>query len=329
MLSLNRTQIKVLIPLLLVVLILFPLFVRDEYVLNVAVMAGIYIILASSKNITNGYAGVFSMGHSAFYGIGAYATGILAFHFGTGFWTGLLAAGVASVLFGLLLGIPTLRLKGIFFALITISFVEILRLVNMNWISLTRGPMGIPGIPLPTIFGWTLSKNLHFYYFILAIDVIVIFLIYRAINSRVGRAFMAIRDDDLAASALGIPTFQFRLLALSFSTFFSGIAGCFYAHYATYISADSFGLDETFIILTMMVVGGMGTIQGPIVGAILMVIFPEVFRFLLEYRMVAYGLILILVILFLPEGLLGLPGISGTEGLLAKLRKKSQQAQHE
>ena len=133
---------------------------------------------------------------------------------------------------------------------------------------------------------------------------------------------MAVRDDDLAASALGIPTFQYRLLALSFSTFFCGLAGCFYAHYATYISADSFGLDETFIILTMIVVGGLGTITGPIVGAVLMVMFPEIFRFLLEYRMVAYGAILILVILFRPEGLLGLPGISGTEGILSKIRTK-------
>ena len=139
---------------------------------------------------------------------------------------------------------------------------------------------------------------------------------------------MAIREDDLAASVLGIPTFRYRLLALSISTFFCGLAGCFYAHYATYISVDSFGVGETFIILTMMVVGGMGTIIGPIVGAVFLVIFPEIFRFLLEYRMIAYGALLIIVILFRPEGLFGVPGISGTEGIVSKLRTQHSREKH-
>ncbi len=312
---------KVRLLLLIAGLLLFPLFVRNDYILNVAIMIGIYVILASSMNLTNGYAGIFSMGHSAFYGIGAYATGILSFRIGSGFWTGMLAAGVASMMFGLLLGIPALRLKGIFFALITVSFLEIFRLVTMNWISLTRGPMGIPGIPAPTLFGWSLSANRHFYYLILVMDIMMVLFMYRIIHSRLGRAFMAIRDDDLAAAALGIPTFRYRLLALAISTCLCGFAGCFYAHYASYISVDSFGVSESFIILTMMIVGGMGTITGPLVGAIVMVIFPEIFRSLLEYRMVAYGVILILMILFRPEGLFGVPGLSGTEGVLTKFRR--------
>ena len=305
-------------------LLLLPLFVNDNYVLNVAIMAGIYIILASSMNLTNGYTGIFSMGHSAFYGIGAYTTGILSYHFGTGFWTGLVAGGAVAVLFGLLLGIPTLRLKGIFFAMVSVSFLEILRLATMNWISLTRGPMGIPGISAPSIFGWTLSTNRDFYYFILLMDLLVLFLLYRIVHSRIGRALTAIRDDDMAAASLGISNFRYRLLALSFSTFFAGLAGCFYAHYASYISVDSFGVGETFIIMTMMVVGGMGTLSGPVAGALLLTIFPELFRFLLEYRMVAYGAILILVILFRPEGLLGMPGVVGTEGLLQHWRKRKR-----
>ena len=312
---------KLKIFILLAILILVPLFIHNDYILNVAIMVGIYVILASSMNITNGYTGVFSMGHSAFYGIGAYATGILTWHFHTGFWTGLLVAGVAAILFGLLLGLPTLRLKGIFFAFVTVSFLEILRLVTLNWTSVTRGPMGIRGIPAPTVFGWECSTNLHFYYLILIMDVLVIFLIYRVVHSRIGRAFIAIREDDLAAAALGIPTFRYRLIALSLSTFFCGLAGCFYAHYATFISVDSFGVGETFVIMTMMVVGGMGTIIGPIVGAVLLVVFPEIFRFLLEYRMIAYGVLLISVILFRPEGLFGIPGIAGTERVIFGPRK--------
>jgi branched-chain amino acid transport system permease protein len=320
---------KIWLLLLLGILIIVPPFIRNEYILNVAIMAGIYVILASSMNLTNGYTGLFSMGHSAFYGIGAYATGILSFHFHTGFWTGLLVAGIAAVLFGLLIGIPTLRLKGIFFAFVTVGFLEIFRLITMNWISLTRGPMGIRGIPAPTLFGWSFTTNLHFYYFILVMDVLVVFLIYRVVHSRIGRAFTAIREDDLAAVALGIPTFRYRLLAFSISTFFCGLAGCFYAHYATYISVDSFGISESFIILTMIVVGGMGTITGPVVGAVLLVIFPEIFRFLLEYRMIAYGALLIIVLLFRPEGLLGVPGIAGTEGLFSKLKVKRKNIAHE
>ncbi|PIE33201.1 branched-chain amino acid ABC transporter permease [candidate division KSB3 bacterium] len=314
---------KLSLSLLIGFLLLVPLFIKNDYILNVAIMIGIYVILASSMNLTNGYTGVFSMGHSAFYGIGAYATGILSFHFGSGFWTGMLAAGAASTICGLLLGIPALRLKGVFFALITVSFLEIFRLVTMNWISLTRGPMGIPGIPAPALLGWSLSTNRHFYYVILLMDIIVVFLLFRVVHSRIGRAFMAIRDDDLAAVSLGISTFRYRLLALAISTCFCGIAGCFYAHYATYISVDSFGVSESFIILTMIIVGGMGTITGPIVGAIVMTAFPEIFRFFLEYRMVAYGIILIVMILFRPEGILGVPGIAGTEGVLAKFRRNS------
>ncbi|PID56029.1 branched-chain amino acid ABC transporter permease [candidate division KSB3 bacterium] len=310
--------------LLLGALLLFPLCVNDSYVLNVAIMAGIYIILASSMNLTNGYGGIFSMGHSAFYGIGAYTTGILHYHFGTGFWTGLLAGTVLSILFGLLLGIPTLRLQGIFFAMVSVAFLEILRLAAINWISVTRGPMGIPGIPGPTVFGWTLSTNRQFYYVILLLVLLVLFLLSRIVHSRIGRALTAVRDDAQAAASLGISPFRYRLIALAFSTGFAGVAGCFYAHYATYISVDSFGVQETFIIMTMMVVGGMGTLSGPVAGAVLLTVFPELFRFLQEYRMVAYGAILILVILFRPEGLLGVSGIVGTEGLLKRRQERRQ-----
>ena len=309
------------LPLLLGLLVIFPCYVTSDYVLNVAIMVGIYLILASSINITNGCAGIFSMGHAAFYGLGAYATGIMTDHFQTGFWLGLAAACATAVMFGLLVGVPTLRLKGIFFALVTVSFAEILRLATLNWIALTRGPMGIPGIPAPTVLGWTLTTNRHFYYLILIFDVIVVGMIALVIRSRVGRAWMAIREDDVTAAALGIPVFRYRLLALAFSSSFCGLAGCFYAHYATYLSADVFSVEETFMMLTMMIVGGMGTLAGPVVGAVLLVIFPEIFRFLMEYRMVAYGLILILMTLFRPSGLFGLDGIAGAAGWHAKLRR--------
>lgn len=297
---------------------LLPVVVRSEYLLNTAVLAGIYVILTSSLNITNGYTGLFSFGHAAFYGIGAYTAAILATRLGAGFWLTLPMAGLAAALFGAALAVPTLRLSGIFLALVTIGFQEITFLLTLNWIWLTRGPMGIPGVPPPRIFGFELGGNTGYYYLVLALDVLTLFVLSRVVTSRVGRAFVAIREDELAAQASGIPTFRMKVLSFVIATFFAGLAGAVFAHHARFVSADSFKLDETFVILTMLIVGGMGSFLGPIIGAVALVILPEVSRFLAEYRGVVYGLILIGVILFRPEGVAGVPGIIQPRGLLSR-----------
>ena len=291
-----------------------PLVVGSEYVLNVAVLCGIYVILASSLNITNGYTGLFSFGHAAFYGIGAYTAAILATRAGWPFWLTFPAAGVVAACVGAAIAVPTLRLKGIFLALVTIGFQEISFLVTMNWISLTRGPMGIPRIPPPSLPGLSFRSNAEFYYLVLALDVIVIFVIARLVRSRVGRTFIAIREDELAAQSCGIAVFPAKVLAFTIATFFAGVAGAFFAHHARFVSADSFRLDETFLILTMLIIGGMGSLVGPVIGAVALVILPEASRVLAEYRGVVYGLILIGVILFRPEGIAGVPGIISPRG---------------
>ena len=293
----------------LAVALIFPLVVHSQYILNVAVLCGIYVILTSGLNITNGYTGLFSFGHAAFYGIGAYTAGILATRYATPFWLTLPLGGIVAGLFGLAIALPTLRLRGIFLALITIGFQEIVFLVTLNWIALTRGPMGIPGIPPPAIWGHVFRGNHDYYYLILALVVLILFLLSRIIDSRLGRAFVAIREDEVAAQSVGIATFPTKVLAFVIATVLAGLAGAFFAHHARFISADSFRLDETFIILTMLIVGGMGTLIGPVIGAIFLVILPEASRFLVEYREVVYGLILIGVILFRPEGIAGIPGI--------------------
>jgi branched-chain amino acid transport system permease protein len=291
-----------------------PLVVRSEYVLNVAVLCGVYVILASSLNVTNGYAGLFSFGHAAFYGIGAYTAAILATRLAWPFWVTFPAAGVVAAAVGMAIALPSLRLRGIFLALVTIGFQEITFLVTMNWISLTRGPMGIPRIPPPALPGLEFRSNVEFYYLILVLDVVVIFVLARLVSSRVGRTFVAIREDELAAQASGIAVFRAKVQAFVIATFFAGVAGAFFAHHARFVSADSFRLDETFLILTMLIVGGMGSLVGPVIGAVALVILPEVFRSLAEYRGVAYGLILIAVILFRPEGVAGVPGIIQPRG---------------
>lgn len=300
--------------------LLVPAVLRSEYVLNTAVLAGIYVILAASLNITNGYTGLFSFGHAAFYGIGAYTAAILATRLGWGFALTLPAAAVVAALFGAALALITLRLSGIFLALVTIGFQEITFLVTLNWIALTRGPMGIPGVPPPALGGYELRGNTGYYYLILALDVLTLFVVARVVTSRVGRAFVAIREDELAAQASGLPTFRLKVLAFVIATFFAGLAGAFFAHHARFVSADSFRLDETFVILTMLIVGGLGSFLGPIVGAVALVILPEVSRVLAEYRGVVYGLVLIAVILFRPEGVAGVPGIIQPGGLLARAR---------
>lgn len=313
----RRENRRVWLPLLLAAA-LVPVAVRSEYILNTAVLAGIYVILASSLNITNGYTGLFSFGHAAFYGIGAYTAAILATRFGWGFALTLPAAGVVAAAFGAALALPTLRLSGIFLALVTIGFQEIAYLITLNWIGLTRGPMGIPGIPPAALFGLELRGNAGYYWLVLALDVLTLFVLSRIVTSRVGRAFVAIREDELAAEASGIPAFRMKVLSFVIATFFAGIAGAFFAHHARFVSADSFRLDETFVILTMLIVGGLGSLAGPVIGAVALVILPEASRFLAEYRGVVYGLILIGVILFRPEGVAGVPGIIQPRGLLAR-----------
>jgi branched-chain amino acid transport system permease protein len=293
----------------LAALAVFPLVVQSEYILNVAVLAGIYVILTTGLNITNGLTGLMSFGYAAFYGIGAYTAAILATRYGMPFWATFAAAGIVAGAFGVAIALPTLRLKGIFLALITIGFQEIVFLVTLNWISLTRGPMGIPGIPPPSLGGYSFESNRDYFYLILALNVVTLLLVSRIMDSRVGRMFVAIREDDVAAQSVGIPVFPARMLSFVFSTVLAGVAGAFFAHHARFVSADSFRLDETFVILTMLIVGGMGTLVGPIIGAVFLVILPEVARFLAHYREIVYGTILIAVILFRPQGIAGIPGI--------------------
>jgi len=290
-------------------LVAFPLLVKNEYLLNVGVLAGIYVILTMGLNITNGWTGLMSFGYAAFYGIGAYTAAILATRYGVPFWATFVLGGITAGLMGVAIAVPTLRLKGIFLALVTIGFQEIVFLVTLNWTSLTRGPMGIPGIPPPSLGAYSFNSNREYFYLILALNVVMIFVVSRIMDSRLGRTFIAMREDEVAAQSVGIPIFSAKVLSFVISTVMAGVAGAFFAHHARFVSADSFRLDETFVILTMLIVGGMGTIVGPVIGAVFLVILPEAARFLAHYREIVYGAILILVILFRPQGIAGIPGI--------------------
>jgi branched-chain amino acid transport system permease protein len=281
----------------------------NDYLVQVAIMMALYVVLASSLNLIIGFTGMYSLGHGAFYGIGGYTSAILSLSLGWPFWATMPLGGLLTALAGAFLGLATLRLRQTFLVFGTLAFGEIVRILIMNWPSLTRGPMGLPGIPPPKLFGTELTSASSYYYLILAFAGLAVFAIRRLYHSRVGRAWVAIREDEVAAASMGISVFGYKVLAFALSCMIAGLAGAFYAHFVTFISADQFGMGESFLILTMVALGGTGSIIGPVLGAIILVLVPEVFRFLAQFRMVLYGALLILVIVVKPEGLAGVKGL--------------------
>lgn len=287
-----------------------PLAITNGYHLQVLTFIGIYAILALSLNLLNGYVGLLSIGHAAFYGIGAYASAKLTMDLGFPFPVAMLGSGVIAGFCGYLIGKPTLRLSGIYLTLATLGFHMILFLILLNWMSFTNGPMGIMDIPHPDLFGLEIDSRAKFYYLILALLLLTLASMERLVNSRFGRALISIREDELAAEASGINTTRYKIQAFVLAAAYAGIAGSFYAHFIGYISPDSFYIYESFILLAMLALGGQGNLLGPVVGAAILVLIPEVFRFLQEYRMFIYGGVLIVMMLVRREGIFGRDGYS-------------------
>ncbi len=292
-------------------LITLPLWLTD-YPLHLINISGIWIILALSVGLLQGYVGEISMGHAAFYGIGAYASVLLTMKGGFPFWVSLPISALVTTAFGFLIGLVSLRLRGPYFAICTLGFGEIIRLIFVNWRDLSGGPDGITGIPAPTPiplpFGgaFAFDTKMANYYLIYTLVLLTVLAMYRLIYSRTGKAFMALREDHLYAECIGINVMRYKKLAFLVSTFFAGIGGCLYAHYEHFISPYSFTTGQSFDLVIMVIVGGMGTIIGPILGAILLTLVPELLHAIKDYRMVIYGLMLMLVIIYLPHGLVGI-----------------------
>jgi branched-chain amino acid transport system permease protein len=298
-------------------LLALPLVTDDRYFMHLAITSGIFVLLASSWNLLTGFAGLMNLGHAAFYGIGAYTSAILATKLGLNPWFGLLAGGLMAGLSGLLLGIPALRLSGPYLAITTIGFSEILRLVAMNWVELTRGSLGLYGIPpLPgfSLGDWLevdFRQEIWFYYLLLVMVGISLWAIRRLTTSQFGLTIKSLREDEVAAGSIGVDISAYKLAVFTISAFFAGVAGAFFAHYQRLVSPDTLSLGETFAILTMVMVGGLGTLAGPVLGAILLTFLSEWLRFLedlvkLDVRLVLYGLLLVLTILFMRGGMVGL-----------------------
>ncbi len=300
---------------LLVILSIFPLLVRDtslEYLVRTAGFIGLYVILALGLNITIGFAGLFDLGFMAFYAIGAYTAAIASIH-GCGLILSTLLAVTVSVAFRLLLGAPVLRLRGDYLAIVTLGFGEITRLVLNNWDSVTNGPKGLPRvgetIAIPVFLGVELSENIHYYYMIWAAVGLAVLVSRRLENSRIGRAWTAVREDETAAELTGVPVTRVKMLAFATSALFAGLAGSLFAHWEKFVTPESFTFWESVLVVSMIVLGVMGSVSGVIVGAVLIAGFPQAMQTVLgselvRYRYLLFGLALIVVILFRPQGLI-------------------------
>ena len=289
-----------------------PLAVRDPFLLHILIIVLFYTVLASSLNLIVGYIGQLSLAHAAFLGIGAYWSTILTVDYGMNIWLAMATAGFAAAVAGVLIGAITLRLEGHYFVLITLAFAEVLRLIALNWVEVTRGPLGFPNIPAPRLdlFGiarFDFGDKAHFYYLALALVFLNLFVTYRFVRSNMGRAAVAIRENRQLAQSVGIYPFRYALIAFVLGAFFAGLAGAFYAHYITYVGPEVFGFAFTVTMLIMIVVGGKATIVGPVLGAAIISVLLEELRFAKEIRLSIFGVLLVLCVLFFPNGLVKIP----------------------
>ena len=280
---------------------------NNMYYIHIAIMAFIYIILATSLDVLVGYTGALSLGHAGFFAVGAYTSTLLVMKYGISPWIGLFIAGLTALIFGLFIGVPALKLRGPYLAISTLGYGVIIYMVLNNLDTITRGPLGIPGIPtFPEIGPINFSNRITYYYFALTTMILLTLSLHLLLKSKYGMILVAIREDETAARAIGINVDLFRISAFMISALFAGIAGSLYAHYMGYISPDLSSLDTSIEILSMTLVGGFGTLVGPIFGAILLVIISEALMPLLEIRLLLYAILIITIVRFFPSGLMGI-----------------------
>ncbi len=293
-------------------------FYSGMYNTNVMISALIYIMLGLGLNIVLGLGGMLHLGHAAFFAVGAYTYGLFfkfagkffveaGINTGWMFWIALPAGGIMAALFGVLLSLPVLRLRGDYLAIVTLAFGEILKMVLQNWGSVTGGATGISLIPRPWLFGITVTPRMaaiYIYYIVFAFVIISIISVSRLENSRIGRAWEAMREDEIACQAMGIDLVRNKLLAFVLGSVWAGVAGVLFASQTTYINPDSFTIWESILILCVVVLGGTGSISGVILGALIIKLLPEYMRAFAQYRLLIFGLALVLMMIFRPGGII-------------------------
>jgi branched-chain amino acid transport system permease protein len=275
-------------------------------------MICIYAILAQSLNLVIGYTGLLSIAHAAFYGIGAYSAAIMSLKLETPFLLNLVCAGGISSLAGALIGFPSLRVKGDYFVIVTFGFQVIVFGILNNWFFFTGGPMGLPGIPQPVIFGWHISSHIEFLTLAGVLASVVFLISHRIIKSPFGRILQAIREDEVFALAAGKNIAAYKVSVFMVSSAMAAIAGVIYAHYISFVDPTSFTVMESIFIISIVIIGGAGSLWGPVIGAIVLVTLPELLRFIglpssiaANIRQILYGGLLVAFMMWRPQGLVG------------------------
>lgn len=310
---------------------ILPLGGELNYVLRIATLTMLYMSLALGLNIVPGFTGLLDLGYVGFYGIGAYTAALLTIHYGLSYWIILPLAALNGALWGILLGAPTLRLTGDYFAIVTFGFSELVVLVIRNELWLTRGPMGIPGIAAPSVFGHALVKDWEFYYLMLAFLIVVVIIVNRIQNSRLGRAWFAIREDEIAAECCGVNILRYKIIAFAISASIGALGGSFYARWFRFVHPDMFQFWESILILCLIVLGGMGSIPGAMFGAFILIPLTEILRVglgalvswaghsgitwispdLVNARYLIFGALLVIMMRFRPAGMLATTRVRG------------------
>lgn len=283
-----------------------------EYLLHILILVCMFTALAASLDLLAGHTGLLSIAHAAFYGLGAYACALIVTRLGASFVTGVAAGMAVAAVMSFVVSVPSLRLHDDYFVIATFGFQMILFSIFNNWMDLTRGPLGIPGIPQPVIFGWHVKSHWSFVILSALFACFAYFAVYLLTSSPFGRVLHAIREDEVFAQSLGKNTLRFKVTAFAVSAALAAMAGSLYAHYITYIDPTSFTVMESILVISMVIIGGAGSLWGPLVGAVVLVTLPEALRFVglpssvaANLRQIIYGALLLVMMMVRPKGLVG------------------------
>lgn len=302
----RATEARYLVPGGLAAALVAPHLLANTYQVNVLVLVAIFVMLAVSLDLLLGFTGYLSLGHHGLWAIGAYASSLLALRLGVSFWVAFLAAGLFTAAFAAVVAVPAFRVRGHYFALVTLAMGEVVRIVILNWVAVTEGPFGLTGIPSPYLPGvGAIDGRIEYYYLVLSVTVVVLLGVRWLLSSPVGRCFRAIREDEDLAEAQGLHLIHYKVASFALSGFVTGLAGSLFAHYQGVIGPDNFTLQFMAEMLVMVIVGGSGLLAGSVVGPLVFVPLPEISRSLGDARLVIFGALLMVIVIYMPEGIAG------------------------
>jgi branched-chain amino acid transport system permease protein len=337
-LSENKPAVRIIrgiaIGLGLILLLTIPWITPSAYILHTIVTIIIYVPLVLSQNLITGFTGMLTMGQAAFYGLGAYTSALLVMKLDVPWPIAFLAAGAVAAIAGIIVGVPCLRVGSDYLTLMTIGFGVIFSATATNWVDLTRGSMGMPGVPPASIGSFVFNTLPKQYYLYLLIAAACYFFMYRLTRSHIGRALIAIREDEIAASTVGINLAYYKVLAFTFGALWAGFAGSMLAHMLAFVGPQSFTLDESLLHVQMAILGGFGSLTGSVIGAAILVSLPQIFQDIYKYRMLINGILLLMLMAWRPQGIMGKSAIAMTvaanpftrlAGFIKKLRRPEKE----